>query len=414
VEKVALNTAAALRARGWTPHLIVLERTSAVFSDEWRQTFETINFLVDETVSAWDDRAAYHGTVIPAWAQNGKHARALGLLYWMDAVVNCHGAALHGLMGQLRRLNVKTVASLHLNDVTVHGRAVGNPYLALAYEHAYDLVTTCSHQLADWCHGMGIPEAKVLPVPNAPGYSVPEPVVQRILAKRKKRLPDEPIRALFLGRLDRQKGCDRLAEVVRATTQQGLPVHWRIVGKAVVSEADDQIAPELKPLIEPPATTPEALTALYEWADVLVMLSYYEGLPLTVLEAMRLGVLVIATDVGAVCEVVDHGNTGILLEPEHAERSCLQALTLAATDRDGMLQMGLTAADTMRSCSWAASTETFAQWLAEKIGASVGSLSRGALVVPNLLDDTITIQVQSTCSRQNPEQTPLVSDLPAL
>lgn len=384
VEKVALNTAAALRARGWTPHLIILERTSAVFSDEWRETFETISFLMDKSINAWNDRASYHGTVIPAWAQNGKHARALGLLYWMDAVVNCHGAALHGLMGQLRRLNVKTIASLHLNDITEHGRAVGNPYLTLAYEHAYDLVTTCSHQLADWCHGMGIPEEKVLAVPNAPGYEVPEAVVQRVLAGRKERSPDEPIRALFLGRLDRQKGCDRLAAVVRASKQQGLPVQWRIVGKAVVSEDEGQIPPELKPMIEPPATTPEALTALYEWADVLVMLSYYEGLPLTVLEAMRLGVVVIATNVGATSEVVEDKKTGILLDVSIPEQDALNTLHFIVDNPAHMIQLGQNASAIMKNRTWSALTEELAQWLTCNLG--VGASETQGILATNITD----------------------------
>ncbi|WP_445376421.1 glycosyltransferase [Niveispirillum fermenti] len=365
VEKVALHTAAALRARGWIPHLVVLERASAVFSDEWRQTFETINFLMDESISTWNNQSSYHGTVIPAWAQNGKHARALGLLYWMDAVVNCHGAALHGLMGQLRRLNVKTIASLHLNDITEHGRAVGNPYLTVAYEHAYDLVTTCSLQLANWCHGMGIPEEKIIPVVNAPGYPLPNAAIDRILEQRRKPSGDRPLRALFLGRLDRQKGCDRLAAVVFASKQQGLPVQWRIVGKAVVSEGEDQIPPELKPLIEPPATTPEELTSLYEWADVLVMLSYYEGLPLTVLEAMRLGVAVVATDVGAVGEVIRDSETGFLLDPGNPEAGCIDILRRLQGDQEERGRICRNAAAFARPIDWQSRSRDLADWLDE-------------------------------------------------
>src|SRR4051794_8409523 len=54
------------------------------------------------------------------------------------------------------------------------------------------------------------------------------------------------------------------------------------------------VPPELQQLsvdIEPPKLTPDELTECYGWADVLLILSRWEGLPLTIIEAMRLGVV---------------------------------------------------------------------------------------------------------------------------
>ncbi len=48
-------------------------------------------------------------------------------------------------------------------------------------------------------------------------------------------------------------------------------------------------------------------------ADVLLLTSRWEGLPLTILEGMRAGLPVIASDVGGVSESVDHGRTGYLV-----------------------------------------------------------------------------------------------------
>jgi glycosyltransferase involved in cell wall biosynthesis len=49
--------------------------------------------------------------------------------------------------------------------------------------------------------------------------------------------------------------------------------------------------------------------------DVFALPSLYEGLPLAVLEAMRAGVPVVATDVGSVAEAVVPEETGVLVQP---------------------------------------------------------------------------------------------------
>jgi glycosyltransferase involved in cell wall biosynthesis len=49
--------------------------------------------------------------------------------------------------------------------------------------------------------------------------------------------------------------------------------------------------------------------------DVLLMPSLHEGLPYTLLEAMALGIPVIASRVGGLAEVIQDGATGLLITP---------------------------------------------------------------------------------------------------
>src|SRR5699024_2552699 len=49
-------------------------------------------------------------------------------------------------------------------------------------------------------------------------------------------------------------------------------------------------------------------------ADIFVLLSKSEGLPLSIIEAMREGIPVIASDVGGVSEILQHGRQGFLVK----------------------------------------------------------------------------------------------------
>lgn len=69
-------------------------------------------------------------------------------------------------------------------------------------------------------------------------------------------------------------------------------------------------------------------TSLIAAADVYVLPSLLEGLPVSLLEAMALGRAVVATRVGGVPEVVTSGETGILVPPGAADRLAAEILTL--------------------------------------------------------------------------------------
>lgn len=60
--------------------------------------------------------------------------------------------------------------------------------------------------------------------------------------------------------------------------------------------------------------TRDDVPELLAQAGVFVLSSRYEGLPLSIIEAMRAGLPVVASDVGGVPELVRHGETGVLFE----------------------------------------------------------------------------------------------------
>jgi glycosyltransferase involved in cell wall biosynthesis len=331
VERVAYNLAQQFCSAGWQVHLYVIGQSRIEVPAEFRSSIASINFLQDPAFGAWDPETEYQGTALSA---SRKHPRAVNRLVaalaWLDVVVNCHTGEFNAAAAQLRRIGVRTVSHLHILDLSPYGRSVGHPILALAYEHAYDLIVCNSRQLAAWMHAAGIPAEKLLLVPNAPGHPLDQATRESILAERAERQesPKLSLNALYLGRLDRQKGIDRLAEVVRQTRELDLPVEWRIVGSAITGQ--ETLPPILQGLREPPVFDGQSLTALFAWADVMVLLSEFEGVPLSVLEAQRLGVVVIATNVGALSEIVSNGKNGFLVETDTAIEQAVALLRLFA------------------------------------------------------------------------------------
>ena len=358
VEKVILNYARELRARGFRPHLFVTAVQQMHFEPEMAEVFESLNFVGCKEVEGANWRNGYFGAWSPTY---GPSSHLVGLLATMRIVLNTHSLGAHAVMARLQKLGVKTYVGLHLVERGVFDQPLGNPHVALAYEHAYDGFVVISEQLRGWCIGLGIPREKVSLVANAPAYPSSPTQVANSLARRRDK-DSRVLNVVFLGRLDFQKGLDRLASVVRRTLSRR--VHWRIIGKAIVDSAGGELE-GLDVVIEPPIGTGAELDRLYEWADVVVLCSRFEGVPLTILEAQRLGCVALATDVGAVSEIVNHGVDGLLVSSRQSEEEIVSDfvswIQTLADDRGRCIAIGSAAAERVEKVGWSV---TMAEWIA--------------------------------------------------
>ncbi len=325
VERVVQNLGQASVARGWDPHMFVIGSGSARILREFQDAFKTI-------------------TVVPE-AEAHSPEQLCGLLGGMDVVINNNCAPVYSIQGRLRRLGVKTIANLHSIITTPDGFTEGYPYTALGLEHGLDGVIVISEALRRWCLAWGVPESKLIFVPNGPSFTISQSRVETTLSRRETRSSELPLRVLHMGRFDIEKGMDRLLALHQLACRRNAPIEWRVVGKAVLRDGAGR-APDLTALsgvMHPPALTAESIARHYSWADVMLLPSKFEGVPLSILEAQQFGCVVLATNVGAIPEIVDDGKTGFLFPNEltHAELvgMMLEKLIELQADRGALLDV---------------------------------------------------------------------------
>jgi glycosyltransferase involved in cell wall biosynthesis len=129
----------------------------------------------------------------------------------------------------------------------------------------------------------------------------------------------------FVGTVCARKGLDDLrVAMLHLRDGNRTPVHLTIVGDGrqegpnVFEQVQKDYANSgLDDLVTfTGALPPPDVRSVLTKADIFCLPSHWEGLPLSLLEAMAAGSAVVATTVGDIPEVLEHGETGILIEPQ--------------------------------------------------------------------------------------------------
>ncbi|MCF6273616.1 MAG: glycosyltransferase [Rhodobacteraceae bacterium] len=329
IEKCVSALARALVEQGNTCHLFIYGNDEAE-ADLWMfEPFSKVWVLSYPPLRNWEG-GRYMGTGSAEHPGPDLLGDALGPLAQMDIAVNCGVEFInHGLAG-LRQRGVRTVSWQHLSETTPYGRSMGGPFMVLGHEAGYDRILTCSNRLATWLAAQGVPRSKLLPLPNGPGYACEK--------TPRRNLPKGRLRVGFLGRFDPQKQVEYYIDVAQKLRGR---FDFKAVGGAVLGVAPD--FPDWLPPA-PPIRSRAGLDAFYASIDVLIMPSKDEGLPLTILEAQRAGVVVLASDVGAVSEAIIDGDTGFLLPADKVVERSVSVLERLDSNRGLLMQIARAAA----------------------------------------------------------------------
>jgi len=143
-----------------------------------------------------------------------------------------------------------------------------------------------------------------------------------------------------------QKGYRYLLTAARTLMDRGIAVRFAAVGGAGADEHQIRALHERLGLGDRfllLGVRSDAIRLLGA-CDVFALASLWEGLPLAVMEAMALGIPVVATKVGGIPELVSHGRTGILVPPAD-ERALADAMQEMLADPERRSMMGRAAAE---------------------------------------------------------------------
>lgn len=149
---------------------------------------------------------------------------------------------------------------------------------------------------------------------------------------------------LFVGRLLRDKGVLELVDAARQLRSQWPKVQVCLLGGVGVANrsalgAADVAAWQAEGVIEYWGETDDVRPALAQ-AECVVLPSYREGTPRTLLEAAAMGRPLIATDVPGCREVVQHGKNGLLCQSHSADALAAALSAFLALPRATREQMG--------------------------------------------------------------------------
>lgn len=178
---------------------------------------------------------------------------------------------------------------------------------------------------------LGFAADRIVVIPNG----IPVPDVSRPPASVREQLglADDEIVALFAATLRPEKNAGRFVDAVLRAHRREPRLRAVIAGAGPELEsvrARAAAAPDVVHVLGERRDVPDLVAA----ADLVCLTSTFEGLPITVLEAMALGRPVLATRVGGLADAVEDGRTGRLVPPGDVEAFADALVSLAGAPEE--------------------------------------------------------------------------------
>ncbi len=175
-----------------------------------------------------------------------------------------------------------------------------------------------------------------------PGVLIPNGVRDRGVRRESPLPPQAPLELLTVARLSAAKAPLRTIRLLGELRRRHPTLDWRLTWVGA-GPAEDRTRRELARqglenrvrLVGDQAD----VAPYYRTAHAFLLLSRYEGSPLAVIEAMQARLLVLATAVGGVPELLEHGRAGVLLDPEASLKQLAHRLAGILSTPEGWERM---------------------------------------------------------------------------
>jgi glycosyltransferase involved in cell wall biosynthesis len=246
--------------------------------------------------------------------------------------------------------NAKIITWLH-NEQSTQQKHVDK---AIA---ATDRFLTCSAYIRDYNMGkFGIPQDKITVCHSGVDLEAFSPAPDYME-------PHSPLRALFIGRIDPNKGPDIAADAIAALQQEGLPITFTVAGGLwFYGHGNEMENPYFRTLKEKMdaanaeflgyVTRPNVPELVRKHDVALVLSRSNEPFGLVTLEAMASGCAVISSNRGGLPESC--GGGAILVNPDHLD-AVIGALRTLASDPEALREQKQRGVARAQRGSWASS-----------------------------------------------------------
>lgn len=211
--------------------------------------------------------------------------------------------------------------------VTAHGMDVNNFENSLIFKRiiSYTLnncykTIAVSDDLADKMEQLGVDENKILVLRNAVDINRFKPINGKSFLKDE--VEENEVVILFVGYLDTFKGIFELIDAFFKIYKENKSIKLLIVGTGPKHKELKRKVSELEldnSVIFTGKVAHGDIHQYYQAADIFVLPSYSEGLPLSILEAMASNTSVIAGNVGGIPEIIEDGKNGFIVPPKDIE-----------------------------------------------------------------------------------------------
>lgn len=328
-------------------------------------------------------RARYRGDPLPLW----RLIRLLARKRYDLVHTHLPRADAYGAAARWFHPRVALVSTKHNDDRFYFHPAVRA--MAAATAHRADSIIAISQHLATFLRAERLvppstPVRLIYYGLQPPGWT--EEAVDRDRVRASLGVGADALLLFAAGRLTHQKGHEYLLHAIAGLRARFPEVRLLIAGRGELRPALESLVArlDLAEHVHFLGLRPDVPT-LMRAADIVVLPSLWEGFGLVLLEAMQARRPIVATSVGAIPEVVQHGVSGLLAPPGDAALLGA-ALAELCSNADTRARMGQAGADRLAEFSIGRMVSETEQLYAEVLtrrGGIAGAGNHSVSVVPH-------------------------------
>lgn len=219
-------------------------------------------------------------------------------------IIHAHDYKASLIAALCKKPNIIKIAHIHKDDPGVKKNSPKSLLFRWGQKYFYKTIWVSETALKNYRFYKKYPEK------NTVMRNVVNPENIKKLANATK---SESCDVLYLGRLEPEKNPLRFIEVIKEAQQTKNDIKALIIGNgSLEKDVQEKIKQhELEKNIKMLGFVNNPFPYLNK-TKVLVLTSHYEGIPISVLEALALNKPVVSTDVGGISEIIKHGENGFL------------------------------------------------------------------------------------------------------